>query len=87
MRSTWPASLIFRAPSRGAHARPVAGGKRLGRPSIAPKLTERIQAALAAPGRTEGVRKMADRMRVNPSTVQGLRLEAKLIPPPNLKPA
>jgi DNA invertase Pin-like site-specific DNA recombinase len=42
-------------------------GKQLGRP---PDLEERILAALRAPGRTEGVRKIAARFRVDPSTVQ-----------------
>jgi DNA invertase Pin-like site-specific DNA recombinase len=50
-------------------------GKRLGRTPIAPKLKERIQEALAAPGRTEGVRKIAQRMGVNPSTVQTISME------------
>jgi DNA invertase Pin-like site-specific DNA recombinase len=45
-------------------------GKQLGRPRIAPDLEERILAALKAPGRTEGVRKIAARFGVNPSTVQ-----------------
>jgi DNA invertase Pin-like site-specific DNA recombinase len=50
-------------------------GKRLGRPPIAPKLKERIQEALRTPGRTEGVRKIAERMGVNPSTVQAISAE------------
>jgi DNA invertase Pin-like site-specific DNA recombinase len=50
-------------------------GKRLGRPPIAPKLKERIREALAAPGRTEGVRKIAERMGVNASTVQAISME------------
>jgi DNA invertase Pin-like site-specific DNA recombinase len=50
-------------------------GKRLGRPPIAPKLKERIQEALQAPGRTEGVRKVAERLGVNPSTVQSISME------------
>ena len=45
-------------------------GKQLGRPRIAPDLEERILGALKAPGRTEGVRKIAARFGVNPSTVQ-----------------
>ena len=45
-------------------------GKQLCRPRIAPDLEERILAALKAPGRTEGVRKIAARFGVNPSTVQ-----------------
>ena len=50
-------------------------GKRLGRPPIAAKLKERIQEALTAPGRTEGVRKIAERLGVNPSTVQAISME------------
>jgi len=50
-------------------------GKRLGRPPIAPKLKERIQEALKAPGRTEGVRVIAERFGVNPSTVQAISAE------------
>ena len=45
-------------------------GKQLGRPRIAPELEKRILGALKAPGRTEGVRKIAARFGVNPSTVQ-----------------
>jgi len=45
-------------------------GKRLGRPPIAPDLERRILAALREPGRTQGVRKMAERFGVDPSTVQ-----------------
>ena len=45
-------------------------GKRLGRPRIAPDLERRILAALREPGRTEGVRKIAVRFGVDPSTVQ-----------------
>src|SRR5215469_12677790 len=43
---------------RAGLARARREGKRLGRPSINPRLKERIQAALKAPGRTEGVRKI-----------------------------
>jgi len=50
-------------------------GKRLDRPPIAPELKERIQEALKAPGRTEGVRKIAERLKVNPSTVQAISME------------
>ena len=50
-------------------------GKRLGRPPIAPKLKERIQEALKAPGRTEGVRVIAERFGVNPGTVQAISAE------------
>jgi DNA invertase Pin-like site-specific DNA recombinase len=45
-------------------------GKQLGRPRIAPELEERILTALRAPNRTEGVRKIAKRFGVDPSTVQ-----------------
>src|SRR6516164_6034640 len=45
-------------------------GKRLGRPPLAPALVERIREALNKPGRTEGVRRIATRFGVDPSTVQ-----------------
>ncbi len=45
-------------------------GKRWGRPPIAPALEKRIHEALNKPGRTEGVRKIAARFGVDPSTVQ-----------------
>jgi hypothetical protein len=45
-------------------------GKRLGRPPIPAELEKRIRAALNAPGRTEGVRKIAAKFGVNPGTVQ-----------------
>jgi DNA invertase Pin-like site-specific DNA recombinase len=46
-------------------------GKRLGRPPIAPELEKRIQAALSERTRTgEGVRGIAKRFGVDPSTVQ-----------------
>src|SRR5262249_6244978 len=45
-------------------------GKQLGRPRIVPELEKRILAALKKPGRTEGVRKIAARFDVDPSTVQ-----------------
>jgi hypothetical protein len=45
-------------------------GKQLGRPRIAPELEKRILAALNKPRRTEGVRKIAARFGVDPSTVQ-----------------
>jgi DNA invertase Pin-like site-specific DNA recombinase len=47
-------------------------GKRLGRPPIAEPLKQRIIAALQAPGRTEGVRKIAKRFGINASTVQAI---------------
>jgi DNA invertase Pin-like site-specific DNA recombinase len=45
-------------------------GKRLGRPPISPELENRIREALNEPGRTDGVRKIANRFCVNPGTVQ-----------------
>ena len=45
-------------------------GKRWGRPPMAPALEKRIREALNKPGRTEGVRKIAARFGVDPSTVQ-----------------
>jgi len=45
-------------------------GNQLGRPRIAEDLERRILAALKVPGRTEGVRKIAARFGVDPSTVQ-----------------
>jgi DNA invertase Pin-like site-specific DNA recombinase len=55
---------------RAGLGRAKAEGKRLGRPRIAPELEARILAALKAPGRTEGVRKIAKRFGVDPGTVQ-----------------
>jgi DNA invertase Pin-like site-specific DNA recombinase len=60
---------------RAGLARARREGKRLGRPPTAPKLKERIQEALKAPGRTEGVRKIAERLGVNASTVQAISAE------------
>jgi DNA invertase Pin-like site-specific DNA recombinase len=45
-------------------------GKELGRPPIAPELEKRIREALNKPGRTEGVRKIAEQFGVSPGTVQ-----------------
>ena len=45
-------------------------GKQLGRPRIPSDLEKRILDALKAPERTEGVRKIAARFGVDPSTVQ-----------------
>jgi DNA invertase Pin-like site-specific DNA recombinase len=50
-------------------ARARSEGKRLGRPPIAPALEKRIREALATPGRP-GIRVIAERLGVNPSTVQ-----------------
>src|SRR5262249_20354028 len=55
---------------RAGLARARSEGKQLGRPRIAPELEKRILAALKAPGRTEGVRKIAERFGVDPGTVQ-----------------
>jgi hypothetical protein len=48
----------------------VRAGKMLGRPRIAPELEARILAALKAPGRTEGVRKIAARFGISAKMVQ-----------------
>src|SRR6516162_1632527 len=55
---------------RAGLRRAVDEGKQLGRPRIAAELEKRILAALKAPGRTEGVRKIAKRFGVDPGTVQ-----------------
>jgi DNA invertase Pin-like site-specific DNA recombinase len=55
---------------RAGLARARSEGKRLGRPRIEPELEKRILAALNKPGRTEGVRKIAERFNVDPGTVQ-----------------
>ena len=55
---------------RAGLRRAKAEGKQLGRPRIASQLEAKILAALRAPGRTEGVRKIAKRFGVNPGTVQ-----------------
>jgi DNA invertase Pin-like site-specific DNA recombinase len=54
---------------RAGLARARSEGKRLGRPPIAPALEKRIRDALATPGRP-GIRVIAERFGVNPSTVQ-----------------
>ena len=54
---------------RAGLARAKSEGKRLGRPPIPAKLEDAIRAALAEPGRP-GVRKIATRFGVDPSTVQ-----------------
>jgi DNA invertase Pin-like site-specific DNA recombinase len=54
---------------RAGLARARSEGKRLGRPPIAFALEKRIRAALATPGRP-GIRVIAERFGVNPSTVQ-----------------
>jgi DNA invertase Pin-like site-specific DNA recombinase len=55
---------------RAGLRRAKAEGKQLGRPRIAPELEVQIRAALKAPGRTDGVRKIAKRFGVDPGTVQ-----------------
>jgi DNA invertase Pin-like site-specific DNA recombinase len=55
---------------RAGLARAKSEGKQLGRPPIAPELETAIREALRQPGRTEGVRKIAERFGVNPGTVQ-----------------
>src|SRR5215510_1657356 len=55
---------------RAGLKRAKSEGKRLGRPPLAPALVERISEALNKPGRTEGVRRIAARFGVDPSTVQ-----------------
>jgi DNA invertase Pin-like site-specific DNA recombinase len=55
---------------RAGLARAKSEGKKLGRPPIDPKLEAHIRKALNEPGRTEGVRKIAERFGVNASTVQ-----------------
>jgi len=55
---------------RAGLKRAKSEGKKLGRPSITPELEDAIRKALNKPGRTEGVRKIAERFGVNPGTVQ-----------------
>ena len=55
---------------RAGLARARSEGKRLGRPPIPVELEARSRAALNKPGRTEGVRKIAERFGVHPATVQ-----------------
>jgi DNA invertase Pin-like site-specific DNA recombinase len=55
---------------RAGLRRAKAEGKQLGRPRIAPELEARILAALKAPGRTDGVRKIAARFGISAKTVQ-----------------
>jgi DNA invertase Pin-like site-specific DNA recombinase len=53
---------------RAGLARAKSEGKKLGRPPIASELEDAIRKALNKPGRTEGVRKIAERFGVNPGT-------------------
>ena len=55
---------------RAGLERAKSEGKRLGRPPLSAALVERIREALNKPGRKEGVRKIAARFGVDPSTVQ-----------------
>jgi DNA invertase Pin-like site-specific DNA recombinase len=55
---------------RAGLRRAKSEGTRLGRPRIAPELEERVRKALNAPGRTEGVRKIAARFGISVPTVQ-----------------
>ena len=55
---------------RAGLRRAKAEGKQLGRPRIAPELETQILAALKLPSRTDGIRKIAKRFGVDPSTVQ-----------------
>jgi DNA invertase Pin-like site-specific DNA recombinase len=50
-------------------------GKHIGRPRIDPEVEKRIREALRAPGRTDGVRKIAARFGVNASTVQRINAD------------
>jgi DNA invertase Pin-like site-specific DNA recombinase len=59
---------------RAGMARAKAAGKHVGRPPLAPELAKRLKAALAEPGRP-GIRVLAKRFGVNPSTVQKLAHE------------
>jgi DNA invertase Pin-like site-specific DNA recombinase len=55
---------------RAGLRRAKSEGTRLGRPPIAPELEERVRKALNVPGRTEGVRKIAQRFGISVPTVQ-----------------
>jgi DNA invertase Pin-like site-specific DNA recombinase len=60
---------------RAGLRRAVSEGKQLGRPRISADVEKRIREALKAPGRTEGVRKIAARFGVNASTVQRINAD------------
>jgi DNA invertase Pin-like site-specific DNA recombinase len=60
---------------RAGLRRAVSEGKQLGRPRIPADVEKRIREALKAPGRTEGVRKIAARFGVNASTVQRINAD------------
>jgi DNA invertase Pin-like site-specific DNA recombinase len=55
---------------RAGLKRAKAEGKILGRPRLDPELEAKIISALRAPGRTEGVRKIAARFGISAKTVQ-----------------
>jgi len=55
---------------RAGLKRAKAEGKALGRPRLDPELEAQIISALKAPGRTEGVRKIAARFGISAKTVQ-----------------
>jgi DNA invertase Pin-like site-specific DNA recombinase len=60
---------------RAGMRRAKDAGKHLGRPRIPTEVEQRIREALKAPGRTEGVRKIAARFGVNASTVQRINAD------------
>jgi DNA invertase Pin-like site-specific DNA recombinase len=55
---------------RAGLRRAKSEGTRLGRPPISPELEERVRKALNQPGRTEGVRKIAQRFGISVPAVQ-----------------
>ena len=55
---------------RAGMARAKSAGKHVGRPMLAPELEKRILTALNAPGRVEGVRKIAAKFGVAVNTVR-----------------
>ena len=69
---------MIRERVRAGLARARSEGKRLGRPSIAPELEQRIREALDRPGRP-GVRKIAALFGVDPSTVQRISRPLELV--------
>jgi DNA invertase Pin-like site-specific DNA recombinase len=70
---------------RAGLARARSEGKRLGRPTIPQATEDAIRAALSQPGRP-GVRKIAERLGVNPSTVQRLSTPASQAWPSSDRP-
>jgi DNA invertase Pin-like site-specific DNA recombinase len=67
---------MIRERVRAGLARARAEGTRLGRPTIPAATEDAIRAALSQPGRP-GVRKIAERFKVNPSTVQKISMEMR----------